>query len=198
MKLDIPTLVSTGIGAFIGSVITLAATLISHALQSSSRKKRSRLLMQGFLQALHDEIETLWESYMEGVGSKVESSQDDQPLGFYWVVTQEYFTVYSGNAHLIGQIEDADLRKSIVTTYSKARGLIDSFAMNNQIVQKLEYAQLMFQETGSLVYQTQANAYMQALTMYAKSVRESHTSLKNCVQSLLRDLRKLGVLSVNS
>lgn len=198
MAIDGPTIVSTGIGAFIGSILTLIATFISHHLQRSRDKERDKQHIRGYLQGLHDEIETLWDSYMEGVGSQVDASQDEQPLAIYWAVTQDYFTVYNANAHLIGQIDNVDLRKSIVSTYSKARGLIDSFRMNNELVHKLEYTQLLFQETQLPVHQTQANAHLKTLTMYAKAIRKSHQTLKESVQKLLRDLRKLGVLSENS
>ena len=83
-------------------------------------------MLLGILQAIHDEIETLWDNYMDGIGHHTEALADGQPLNIYYPVTQEYFTVYNTNAFFIGRIRDHDLRKLIVSTYSKARGLIDS------------------------------------------------------------------------
>ncbi len=195
MTINWDILISTGLGALIGSVLTLIATYVAHKLDRNAVKENERKLVFGFLQGVHDEIETLWDNYQEKVGARVESLQQGQPFQYYWAVTQEYFTIYTENAHLIGMVDEHDLRKQIVSTYARAKGLIDSYRLNNELVHKYEQAALIYAETEEEAHAQQANAIMQGLVTYAVSLKQSHSEVKSDVNILLRSLRKKGVLA---
>lgn len=115
----------------------------------------------------------------------------------FWPITQDYFTIYNTNAFFIGKIKDHDLRKQIVATYAKARGLIDSFRMNNELVQKWEYTAALAQESQLPIHQSNAQARHQSLGRYSAALKNRHFELKTMVSELLRRLRKEGVLSPN-
>lgn len=195
--MDKEILISTAVGAFIGSSLTLIATLISHHLQVSEKKKTEESIIHGFLQGIHDEIETLWDLYLHGVGNKLESLEDGKGLEYYYPVTQEYFTFYMANAYLVGKVKDHDLRKNIVSVYAKAKGLLDSYRMNNETLNKLEHAALIYQTSKISADRSNMLAYQQSLISYATSLKEYHNDLKILVQELLRALRKQGVLNKN-
>lgn len=95
---------------------------------------------------------------------------------------------------MIGQIDNNDLRKAIITSYTKARGLIDSYRFNNDLLQKYEYWSFLFQESKNPQHATNRDAYWVTLINYAKDLKKSHGELKENVNSLLRMLRKQGVL----
>lgn len=154
-----------------------------------------RKLLKSLLQAIHDEIETVWESYQMGMGIHIEALKEGQPLLMYYPVTQDYFTVYSGNSFLIGRIDDNDLRKDIIVTYTLARALIDSYRMNNELVQKYENIHWIFKETGNNVHKLLGEAHYLGLKNYSGSLKKYHYGLKKNVEDLLRKLRKKGVLS---
>jgi hypothetical protein len=198
MTINWETLISSGLGALIGSALTLLATYFSHQLDRDKAKEDEAQLIFGFLQGIHDEIETLWDNYNENVGAHVESLQQGQPFQYYWAVTQEYFTIYTENAHLIGRVDDHDLRKQIVSAYARSKGLIDSYRLNNELVHKYEQAASIYAETQAETHGQQANARMQSMIMYAASLKESHTKVKADVTALLRALRKKGVLANGS
>jgi hypothetical protein len=67
--------------------------------------------------------------------------------------------------------------------------------MNNDLLQKWEYANLLFQESQSELHKTNAHARYQSLIQYASSLKKGHGELKTMVSELLRRLRKEGVLS---
>lgn len=197
-QIDWNTFLSSGIGALAGSALTMLATYLSYRWEVSKQVKKDSQMLIGVLQAVHDEIETLWDLYMEGIGHQLEALQNGQPLNMYYPVTQEYFTVYNTNAFFIGRIEDHDLRKLIVSTYSQARGLIDSYRLNNDLVQKHEHSYWVFQETKNQIHQVSTAARHQALTEYAATLKKGHAETKKQVQDLLRALGKQGVLSDRS
>jgi len=195
MQINWDALWSSGLGALVGSILTLLATYLSYRWQQSSQENKDQEMLLGVQQAIHDEIETLWDNYMDGIGHKTEALPDDQPLDAYWPITQEYFTVYNTNAFFIGRIHNHDLRKLIVSTYSKARGLIDSYRLNNDLVQKYEHAHWIFQETQNQVHEAYVVSHYTVLTNYSKAIKKSHAEVKKQVQELLRALRKEGVFN---
>jgi hypothetical protein len=195
MGIDWNTLLLSGMGALIGSALTLLATYLSHHWEVSKQKERDKQLLKGILQAMHDEVVTLWDAYMDGIGHQIEALPDGKPLNMYWPVTQEYFTVYNTNASIIGRIQDHDLRRLIVSTYTNARGLIDSYRLNNDLVQKHERAVLIFQETNNPTHKANAVAYYGSMVEYAGKLKKRHQAIKHQTQQLLRALRKEGVLS---
>lgn len=190
-------LLSSAVGAFIGSALTLAGIYYAHWLQKKETAEKEADHLLGLLQGIHDEIESLWEGYTSSIGAHAEALQDNKPLMVFWPITQDYFTVYNTNAFFIGKIKDHDLRKYIVSTYAKARGLIDTYRMNNELLQKFEYAAVLAQESQTPVHQTNAQARFQSLVQYAGQVKTRHVELKALVAELLRRLRKEGVLSAN-
>lgn len=52
----------------------------------------------------------------------------------YYPVFSDFFTVYHNNAFLISQVQDDGLRKQIVTTYTLAKGLVDSWRLNTSFM----------------------------------------------------------------
>lgn len=190
------------IAAILGSILgggitgyfTLRGVKQAHQNDLEKQKKDRETIVRGLLQSLHDEIETLWETYMKGIGVKLEALDDNQPFLLYYPVTQEYFTVYTGNSFLIGQIDNNDLRKAIITSYTYARGLIDSYRFNNDLLQKYEYWSFLFQESKNPQHAANKDAYSDSLIKYAKDLKESHGELKEDVNNVLRMFRKQGVL----
>jgi len=186
-------------GAVIGGLITgffaLKATNISFRNQRRHVDENEKKIIQGLLQAIHDEIETIYDRYQETMGSRIESLNENEPLNFYYPLVSDFFTVFNGNSFLIGRIPDNDLRKQIIKTYTLAKGMVDSFRLNNDLVGKFEFANKIFQETTKDIHKQQVAAHYAALINYAKTLKETHQSLKNDANQLLRALRKHGVLS---
>ncbi len=183
------------LSALLGGTCTLIGVYIAHKLSENKRRKEQADIIQGVLQGLHDEIETLWDIYTDRVGKIIETLQDGQGLEGYWFVTQDYFTVYSSNSHLIGQISDVDLRKEIISTYTIAKSLIDTFRMNNELVNRLEQSAILANETNDEGHKQEVIMRRQQLVNYAVGLKKIHADLKTRTSSLLRKLRKHGVLN---
>src|SRR5699024_5009197 len=105
--------------------------------------------------------------------------------------------VYDANSALVSRIPDNDLRKQIIKTYTLAKGMIDSYRMNNELLSRYEYANRVYSETQQDVNRAEAVGCYQSLVEYAKSIKNDHRAAKSEANSLLRALRKRGVLSEN-
>lgn len=186
-------------GAVLGGLITgyfaLKTTKKAHENQLEQVTQNEKKLIQGLLQAIHDEVETVFERYQENMGAKLESLKDGEALLLYYPLVSDFFTVYNGNSFLIGRIPDNDLRKQIIKTYTMAKGMVDSYRMNNDLNQKFEHWHQVFQESKNEIHQQKAAAQFGALVEYAKTLKKNHQEVKTEIAQLLRTLRKYGVLS---
>ena len=184
-------------GGIITGIFSLKATDKAFDHQRRHTAELEARTIAGFLQAIHDEIETVMDRYQEAMGVQIESLKDGEPLSIYYPLVSDFFTVYNGNGFLIGRISDNDLRKQIIKTYTLAKGIVDSFRMNNDLVGRFEHARKIYEETKQDIHMQQATAHYNSLIEYAKTLKESHQVLKAEASSLLRTLRKNGVLSEN-
>ncbi len=191
----IVNLISSVVGGVIAGAATLFGVYLTHKHDLEKQKINEAAVVKGVLQAIHDEIETLWNRYQDEVGVRIETLPANSPFAMYYPVGQDYFTVYTANAFLIGRIEDNDLRKGIVTTYTKARGLVDSFRFNNDLNNKYEHwVSLANQQPGNVVYVSTMKNCLSNLIKYADQLKKEHNDLKINVNNLLRMLHKKGVL----
>lgn len=191
--IDWTTIVFSGISAVIGGSITYFASYKTHRWLLGNQENREKEIVRGFYQALYDEVESLWDIYMSRIGNKVESLSEGQPLDVKWPVVSDYFTVYNMNNPLLGRIRDNDLRRLIVNTYTRARGLLDSYRMHYDIVDKLEIYHRLLTETGRPEYEKLRSQQILVLVDYSKKLKEGHLEVKDLVNRLLIALRKLGV-----
>lgn len=187
------------IGAIIGGGITgyfaLKSTTNAYHFQQKMSEQNENELIQGLLQAFHDEIETVFERYQETMGAKIESLKEGDALQVYYPLISDFFSVYNGNSFLIGRIPENDLRKQIIKTYTLAKGMVDSLRMNNELLQKFEYWYQVFQESKSEVHRNKVDESLYSLREYAKNLKTGHQQIKIETNQLLRLLRKRGVLA---
>ena len=129
------------------------------------------------------------------MGSRIESLKEGEALMFFYPIASDFFTVYNGNSFLIGRIPDNDLRKQIIRTYTLGKGMVDSYRMNNDLIQKYDYWCQMFQESKNVIHQHNAEAHYNAMVEYAKSLKIGHQEAKSESTQLLMILKKYGVMS---
>jgi hypothetical protein len=179
-------------GAIIGGVIAARATnratkqANDHALLLQQTAQTA--IVHGVLLGIRAEIVTLWEIYSSEFGKILEELGDGQAFVYHYPLYQNYFTVYESNAPLFGQIPDDQLRKAIVTTYLKARGLIDAHLYNNHLIEKCNELQRVRDETGSARYNGQIDAALANLSGYANSLKEAYFEMKTLVGDLTRQI----------
>ena len=195
--MDLKIFISTIAGIILGGLVTgcfsLKAVKNSYKNQLKLNEENENKAIMGLLHAIHDEIQTVFEIYQKNMGILVESTQGDSGIKYYYPLTSEYFNIYSGNSYLIGRIPDASLRKRIIVTYSLAKGLIDSYLMNNELIKNFELASNLYNETNLKIYQLRAQVHDDELIKYAKSLKIGHYQLKESIEYLFTELKKYGV-----
>ena len=188
-------LVAAGIGflgAVLGSSVTGVVTFNVARYQAKTEREKNleseQRLIDGFLNSILEEVETLWNRYFETCGRPLENSHEDTPFDFYYPVFQDFFTIYSTSGFLIGRLRDTELRRHIVRTYAQARGLVDSFRFNNFLIEKRNTAEQNFGLAQSQIFKQQLDQSNDALRRYGNTLRSAHTQCKETVLDLIRRL----------
>jgi hypothetical protein len=174
----ISSLLGALVGGFIAGYFSLVAMRRTFKQEKEKAKEQDQKVEFGLLQALHDEMDILWERYNATMGAQLEALQDNQALLFYYPVGQDYFPVYRGNTFLISRIRNNDLRRLIVCVYTKANGMVDSFRMNNELVGKHDYWNSIFQNSKQEKDRQTAIQFYQRCVDYSKKLKSSHLDLK--------------------
>ena len=179
-------LYSTLIGAAIALLPALACVFLAHWLQARRDQRKQHEVIAGMLQGIHVELETNWDLYQEGAGERLEQLGDGMPLGTFALGNQDYFTIYVGNASLIGQIKDAALRRAIFTAYTSVRVLLDSYAKHNMLTKACFRLKHDDQEN----FQTA----LADLTQHTQTLSTIHFRVKEQIDETLKMLRNTGVV----
>jgi hypothetical protein len=135
-----------------------------------------------FVEAIRDEVQTAWDGYCLEIHPAINALPSGDYFDVIYPVSTDTFTIYDNGASIVGKIDDAELRNSVVKTYGLAKSLILSFQLNNSMV--AEYRQL------SLLYrQPDRDAVLSAradsLRIYASKLKELDSAIADAVAGLL-------------
>ncbi|MBJ9962899.1 hypothetical protein [Burkholderia seminalis] len=181
---------------FIGALLGAGATLLGVTLQMRSNdkteKRKDDARHTAVLQALHDELETIKAIYMSTAGGPMQNHAPRDPFLYYWPVSGDYFSVYHSHVAVLGYIQDDALRKALIQTYTYAKGLLDSFRLNNIFVERHEVAAQLHLREPSKDHQNALTIAREQLRLYAPTLVQSHQRLVAAVDSCLQQLRMAG------
>ena len=175
------------ISTLLGGLITFSAILFTNALDLRKRKRSHQKLICALLQGLQDEIAGLLEIARRTPVS-IEAAPDGKPYEGLFTASQDYFTVYHKNAELVMQIEDSELRRKIILTYIRAKGLLDTVNMNRLYLQRYHYLQSTFVKTKDDMIKAEFEDYRQVLIEIAAELKKADADFKSTARQLLEML----------
>ena len=188
------SLYSAIIGGLIAGTASFLATRRAHRNNLQRQEIAHKLRVNNLLQALYDEINILWEGYWWGAGEALEKLNDREAIKWIYPLTPDIFTIYNGNAALIGSIDDKYLRKCIIITYTKARALIDAFRLNNKLIIRYDELKLKYiLGAGASVQAKKEVEVMEMIMMdYAGKIIKMHFDIKKDIIDLKDKFNKKG------
>lgn len=189
------------IGAVIGGLMTAygahRATQEAIKHQTAREEMSERQRKRAFLLALEAEITTIWNSYESEMVLTLQNHPDGHPFLVTLPVVGDYLVVYRENTSVLGLIEDDELRKAIVSTYSLATNLIDAYRYNNQMIARrnmliaqlgphLEAAQNNHLDADQATISAMFGSLLQEMAGYAKTLKTAHEETAVAVLDLKR------------
>lgn len=172
------SLMAAVIGGVIAALATRKATerALTHSL--TMEKVNRRAVLRGVLLGIRTELEVLFEIYRVEMESEIESLKEGQGIHVTLPIYENVFTVYESNCSLIGQLDEDELRKSIIRTYLLAKSLVNAHTYNNKLLE--DYAARVREEASTLV-QNNAFARIQDYGAQVKATyEEANKSLIKC------------------
>ena len=173
------------IGGLIGGGFAILAGRQAHRNSLKLDQVQGQKKICGILQAIRCELVSVGEVYQQQSGGLLDKLKEGEPFNVRFCLTEKYFIVYPNNTDAVGQIEDADLVKSIVETYIKANLLIETFRMNNLSLDQIR----QFQEKGpSLTNNASVAALERQRIEIAGLLKKLHKDLDRETSSLLKKI----------
>ena len=145
--------------------------------------KKKDLLCNNHWQQV-EEVKMIQNMYIPRIGQKIEALAEGEFFGFYSRLKQNYFTIYSTNGHLIGEVGNAEIRECIVKTYAQAKGMIDSLEMYNDLLK--EHDELYLER---IARKNEFDTIVHNLISFTQRLKEDHAELKQSLQKLINLLK---------
>lgn len=196
--MTIDSLMSGLIGSLIGGLVTWVVAWRANARSEALAVTAAKQDCRNLLQSIYDEIEVVYTRYRDSFAMHVEALKAGEALLVTYPVFSDYFTVYNGNASRIGAIPDHDLRRAIIRTYTLSKGLVDSFRMNNYMIEQYTRAVELAAETKNEAHNALVHRNAEYLVEYAMTIKELHSEAYGEYQTLLRMLNKQGIIADRS
>lgn len=111
----------------------MSAQIISNRSQRKQQEKSEELLIRGFVQAITDEVTSVWDRFNVEIGPYLKDLPENEASPVF-PLHQSYFVVFDSNAFLVGRIPCRKLREQIIATYVEAKGFVDSMRYYERLV----------------------------------------------------------------
>jgi len=180
----------TFISTLLGGLVTFTAILFTNALDLRRRKRTHEKLIHALLQGLKDEIAGLLELAQTSPVRPIDAIPDGKPYEGLFTASQDYFIVYHANAALVMQIADANLRRSIIQTYTRAKAVLDTVNMNRLYLERYHYLQSTFLKTKDGSVQAESEDYRRALVEIARQLKQADAQFRRTAVHLLEMLSR--------
>jgi hypothetical protein len=188
------------------SVVSLLAAVVGgwiagryavHAQKHAAKEQRQsdleaeRRAVNGTLQAIRPELEVFNTELIGELKTKFgdwdkQKPKDERPPFSIPPATQNYFTVYDLNAGMLGRITKAELTREIVTTYARAKSLMDAV---NYYAPRYEERDRLSRGIGP--EPTQAQGMDPGLRKWAnETIRERLEAVEKDLPGLLEEIEK--------
>jgi hypothetical protein len=181
-------LIGSVVGGLLSCVGSFFGVRLTQKMNNALDKQRYDKTVTNVLKAIHDEISSIYTSYMETIGNFFDKIPDDGTLDIVFTAENDYFTVYKANAHLLGNIDDDTTRGLFINTYSACMSLHDRYNVNNAI-HKLIFDSLRVGPSGMNLAARERNLLPSAF----KSILEKHNEVKSLYSKLMQALAARGI-----
>ncbi|EKZ2441578.1 hypothetical protein ACU63X_01740 [Klebsiella aerogenes] len=175
------------LGALVGGLFTLLGTLIEGRRQKRALEEEARSKQRSVLIGIRTEIITLIDLYKSRMSDSIDNYDGSEPFSNIFPLSQNYFSFYDTNSLSLASINEEAL-KSIVMFYGSAKGLVDTYKMNNDVVDELSKLQTIFHETNMDIHKFNWEQTYHIAIDYGKSLKDIHNEVMSRVQVCLENI----------
>ncbi|PNE56311.1 hypothetical protein A8H39_10910 [Paraburkholderia fungorum] len=171
-----------GIIQGIGSLVAIGAAVWIYAKQYSDKKADDESETRAFVQAVRDEVETVWNDYDAVIRQTLLETEEGRPYVAFTPPLNDTMVIYRANPGRLGKVDDEELRKHIVAVYVSLTGVFNGFALNSQAISELQQLAAHYQgpDKDKLVVGRE-----QGMATFAHNLKKHDEELKGNVDAML-------------
>jgi len=167
------------------------AQFVSIGSQRNQQKLSEELLIRGFVQAIADEVTSVWARFNVEIGPHVKTLLEGEASPVF-PLHQSYFVVFDSNASRVGRIPCRKLREQIIATYVEAKGFVDSMRYYERLVdtyntQKTQPSVAAY--LASVAKDVRDDQLYRPLLQYSEQLKLDHSRLEEKMEELKRLLQ---------
>jgi translation initiation factor 2 alpha subunit (eIF-2alpha) len=128
------------IGGVVGGLFTALGVLLTLNNDKTQRQRLERKRLKSALLGLRSELESNWQRHKNTVGKYLSGLKEGHVADGIISIEENYFSIYEGNAVVIGEILDDEIRNCIIESYTLLKGHVDSLRLNNSLIEDIKDA----------------------------------------------------------
>lgn len=183
------------IGAIVGGLFTLRGVDREAKITRRQAEKESLELQLSVLKGTKGEVSILLALYDVRMKEAVDAIQPDKLLSVVFPIGDDNFTFYEQNAKEIAKLKD-ESRDAIISIYTYARSLIQSYKANNKFID--EYGEALIEVRKSNhdeFYVTLLNEKFQLLVTYGQALKmidgETRRAIQNGFNTMNLEIKRI-------
>jgi predicted outer membrane lipoprotein len=178
------------IGGFLATAGGVIVALFTDWLQRQQKRREDEQFRQNVLRSIRCELAALSSVYDKGIGNHLKALPEGQPFLVKLYLTQDWFSVFDGNAQHFGKL-DGEISEKIIVIYCRMKQMIEEFRINNECLDATLKAQLDANGPNPTPTVQRTLQFLQgALVTEAKKLKEFDQQLKTEFEQLLAALKE--------
>lgn len=129
-KLPLSEFISALIGAVVGGVLTMKATMMAHQLESKRISAEQNTILKNTLCLLKEELITAWKIYKEEYADELLALDDKTPYLNIFPIGANTFPIYDSAPSCLANAPP-EITRDIIRIYMRIKGLITMVEVNN-------------------------------------------------------------------
>lgn len=182
------------VGAIIAIAIAIWVPYLQRRQALGAMKAAELDQVRHVLRNLLDEMIIITSGFKEGNGKKLMDVIDGQPFNAIIPIMERPFPIFDASASKLGLIQNDELRRHIITAYSRANGFISSVRLNNALVDRLDEADYLLGVHQNDVHKRLFLARQKRLVEYARALKENYIEATEKMRILRKAIElELGI-----
>jgi hypothetical protein len=162
------------VGALIALAIAIGVPWWQKKQAAKQAKEAEDLQLRHLLRNLQDEMAVASGGFFEASGEHLLSSTEGTPFHVTIPLLEHPFPIYEACGPQLGRIPDEDLRRLVISAYSRAIGFAASIRFNNQLIMRYEHADYLAVVLADDYHVALRTHHRKALATYGDSLRASY------------------------
>jgi ABC-type nickel/cobalt efflux system permease component RcnA len=178
-------------GAMIAIGIAIWVPIDQNKKSQERDAMRERTEIAHDLQSLREELSVMSEGMKYSIGNIMDRDLPNGIIPVTWRPEVDAYVIYNSICERIGRVPDQNLRRGIIRTYARLKGVVLSFRLNADLLEQLQQAEVERNEKPTSEYYTRNYERAHSrLHNLAKGLQQAYRETMSDVEGLMLEIDK--------